>query len=480
MKRLSSIGTALLVLLLLSGAVTAVMAQETDDPFVWIPEELTTELTIQVAYNGQEIFWHFEWPAETPSIYHTMLVYRNGQWERHGTSSVGSTEFGLYEDRLTFLVSPGTVRAFEFQGCYVGCHDGLRFLSNQLDSTTIQAHPLLGETQGRTDLRKYILESREGEVWWDAPWDTVRPVEELQALAEAGVFLDFWHWRSHRGNPIGYSDDQYVLEYRNNDGTRSAYTGNWDAVAGQPLFMFDEEQTGFTALNWDALLNREYTQDDIYYLSENMAIPFDPDHDWQEGDVIPGIWLRTPEGSQAAIQADGRWENGTWRVVLWRDMDTGFATTDHALLEGRTYTIGFAVHKNATGSRWHYISHPQRVGIGVPAEITAIRFSGATPNWDEVPSVTIPLRYPGQITWDWLVSDAHPGASEVRADTRSCASCHGDSSADMLKLAQASVFHEVNPDGFSLNWVLTAVALLAVLGGGTYSALNLFSRKGDK
>jgi hypothetical protein len=480
MKRPSIIGTALLVLLLLSGAVTAVMAQETDDPFVWIPEELTTELTIQAAYNGQQIFWRFEWPAEVPHFSHDTLVYRDGQWQRHGASPVGSQEFGLYEDRLTFLVSPGTVRAFEFQGCYVGCHDGLRFLSNQLDSAAIQAHPLLGETQGRTDLRKYILESREGTVWWDVPWDAVKSADELEALAEASVFLDFWHWRAHRGNPIGYSDDQYVLEYRNNDGTRTAYATNWDADAGQPLFMFDEEQVGFVALNWDRLINREYTQDDVYYLSEDLAAPFDPDRDWQEGDVIPRVWLRTPEGSQASILGDGRWEDGVWRLELQRDMDTGFPTTDHALLEGRTYTIGFAAHKNATGSRWHYISHPQRVGIGTPADITAVRFTGRTPNWDEVPSVTIPLWYPGQITWEWLTSDAHPGAAEVRADTRSCASCHGSEPADVLKLAQASVFHETSPAGIPLNWLLTLIAVLAVLVGGTFSAINLFSGKGKE
>ncbi|MBE2199486.1 MAG: hypothetical protein IAE79_12805 [Anaerolinea sp.] len=464
-------------LLVMIFSITPVRAQESDDSLVRVPDELTTELKIKVAYNGQDIFWLFEWPVDRAHFYHDVVVYQDGDWVRHGASPVGSQEFGLYEDRLTFLVDPGTVQGFATQGCYAACHDQMRFLNDELDEATIAAHPLLGETLGRTDLRKYLADSRTGAEWWDAPWDDIKSPEELEALREAGVFLDFWHWRAHRGGPVGYADDQYVLEFRNNDGTKAAYATNWDADVGQPRFMFDPAQVGFTALNWDRLINFEYTQDDVYYLSTDNTVPFDPDHNWQNGDVIPRRFLQQPEGSQASITADGRWADGVWRLELRRAMDTGFPTTDHALVEGRTYNVGFAIHKNATGSRWHYISHLQKVGIGTPAAISAVRFNGSTPDWNSIPWTTLPMYYPGQITWEWLTSDAHPGAPEMRADSRSCRDCHGEDSAAVFKMAQAAQYHELREGRLSLNWWLTLIGGFVFLFGGTIVALNLSKYK---
>ena len=445
-----------------------------DDPFVAVPDDLDLDLRMKAAYDGEHILWLFEWEA-AGHWYHDMVVFGNGSWTRQGGSQVGEKPFGIYEDRITFLVDPGTVRGFANQGCYVSCHAGSRFLSDQIPPATVQAVP---ELANRSDLRKYIAESRVGDAWWDTPWDTFQSPETLAQLREVGVFLDFWHWRAHRGNPVGYSDDQYVLEYRNNDGSRGAYATNWDAENGRPAFMFDESKVGFAALDWDRMVARGYDQqNDIYYLTEDTAVPFDPDREWRDGDVIPRIVLRQPEGSQAAITADGTWADGTWRVELRRAMDTGYATTDHALLEGRTYNIGFAVHANATGSRWHYVSHPLQVGIGVPADFTVVRFEGDAPDWNAIAWTHVPLFYPGQVTWEWLVSDAHAGAPDVRADTRSCVDCHGESQQAVLKLAQASTSRELRGPASAANRWMTLATLMVLLGGGTTVALTLTSRR---
>ncbi len=437
-----------LTLLIMTGLLFFALAQDYspaefrtgDDPFVSIPMDMTTELKVKVAFNGEDIYWLFE--TASPGYWlHDMSVFRDGAWAREGGSRVGPHPNGIYEDRITFLVDPGTVQGFANQGCYVTCHDGSRFLSNQLASDDIRAHPMLGEAMGRSDLRKYILDSRDGENWWDAAWDAVKSQEVLDHLREVGVFLDFWHWRAHRGNPIGVSDDQYVLHYRNNDGTRSAFTANWDAENSRPAFMFDESKVGFAALDWERMLARGYgQQNDLYYLTEDTAVPFDPDRDWQANDVIPRIILRQPQGAQAAITADGKWADGVWQVELKRAMNTGFPTVDHSLEMGRTYNVGFAVHKNATGSRWHYISHPYRVGIGVPADIMAMPFVTATPNWDDIDWTVVPMFYPAQVTWQWLVDeDVHKGAEAVRADSASCAYCHGATLEEVYDLSEWSI-----------------------------------------
>src|SRR5512134_3022655 len=47
----------------------------------------------------------------------------------------------------------------------------------------------------------------------------------------------------------------------------------------------------------------------------------------------------------------------------------------------------------------------------------------ATIDWSKIPASTIPLFYPGQSSYEWLRSDAHPGAAMVKNDG-ACAACH--------------------------------------------------------
>ena len=462
-------------ILFILSVVGVVQAQE-EPPYV--PDELAFDITVQIAYNDNEIFWRFTWEAQNPGYYHDYLVYNDGAWQRRGDSGDGADPNGLREDRVTFMIEPGTIRAFGTQGCYVGCHDGTTSLSSAFTAEQIAASNF---TISSNEIRKYILESRnqDGE-WWRGDWDNVRPDDELQALREAGVFLDLWHWRAHRSNPIGYSDNQYVLEYRNNDGSRSPFTTNFNSDAGTPNFMFNPEITGFYALNWDALVGGEYSFDDIYYISTDISVEFDPDHAWQNGDTIPRRLLREPDEQSGSVRADGVWENATWTVVLRRSLTDVDETVSHPLVEGRTYNAAFAIHRDAVGSRWHYISQPRTVGIGTPAMLTAVRITGDNPDWDAVPVVSVPVYYPAEITWEWLTSEVHPGAVEVRDNTRSCVSCHGATTNDMIKLSQASVHHERFGSTVQNNWWLTLIALVSVIGGGTFAMLGLFNKRGGQ
>jgi hypothetical protein len=78
--------------------------------------------------------------------------------------------------------------------------------------------------------------------------------ETLAQQLEAGYFLDLWHWRAHRSNPINASDDQYVAEYRHGDSGRSPYFTNWDGEQRQPRLMFDPDATGMRALDWNQVV----------------------------------------------------------------------------------------------------------------------------------------------------------------------------------------------------------------------------------
>jgi hypothetical protein len=55
---------------------------------------------------------------------------------------------------------------------------------------------------------------------------------------------------------------------------------------------------------------------------------------------------------------------------------------------------------------------------------SALAADTATVNWNNVPTKTVTLFYPGQSTYQWLRSSVHPGAAMV-VDGGACLTCHG-------------------------------------------------------
>ncbi len=378
---------------------------------IYIPEELTMPLQVKAAYNGRDMFFRYRWPSDRPGIYHDMLKFEGGKWVRYGGSVPGPQPDGIYEDRVTMLVDDGSVPLFDRYGGYITVGDRMRFFTDEATAKEVKAQPYLGGVRGKKEVGKYLPETRSDVN----DWASVVPESDLAALREAGYFLDLWHWRAHRSNPIDRSDDQFVAEARYGDSGKGPFFTNWDKELGQPKLMFDPAKTGKRALAWDDLIGRELGFDDLYYLREEDAIPFDPALAWVEGDTIPRRVLRRGEGSRSdiAVAGQARWKDGFWDVTLVRAMDTGNPLEDKAMLDKARYSAAFAVHRNATGSRWHYVSLPVSVGLERDAELRAVRFAGATPSWDQ-PWLDVPLFYPGQVSWPMLVDKArHQGAESI-------------------------------------------------------------------
>lgn len=53
--------------------------------------------------------------------------------------------------------------------------------------------------KGQTEVGKHLPETRSD----INNWASVVPESQLAAQRKAGYFLDLWHWRAHRSNPIG-------------------------------------------------------------------------------------------------------------------------------------------------------------------------------------------------------------------------------------------------------------------------------------
>jgi hypothetical protein len=446
------IAIAVVVVSIAIAGVAVVWTASQERKNFFIPEELNSELKVKVAYNDRDVFFRFEWAAEKENVYHDYIHFQGGKWVTTAGSSPGIHPQRLYEDRVSFLLDDGSVRYFDTAGGFVTVHEEMRFLSNQAPAEVVEKHPYIGGKLKQRDVRKYTPETRDGD-----DWRRVRSEEELAALRKAGVFLDLWMWRSHRGNPIGYADDMWVLDYRHSDQGRSAFPDNWDPEKRQPRFMYDPEKVGFVALRWEDVINHKLTQKDLYYLSEESAKSFDPSREWKEGDTIPRRLLRLPDGSRGDIKAKGVWQDGTWRVDMTRLLDTG-NPDDKALRDRRRYAIAFAVHKDYTGSRWHHVSLPLSLGMGVESDIAGHKFNGAEPPWEKIPWITVPLFYPGQITWNWLMSPAHAGAVEL-AEGQACAACHTPQ-----LLGRYAVEHELREESRS-RWYATLMSSAIFIAG---------------
>lgn len=339
----------------------------------------TVKLTIQAAHDGEKLYLRTSWPAKGPGIFHEYAIFKDGKWEEpygshRGNELVRSGKTPpSYEDRFSIMLGDGKgVPAFGKDGCWVTCHNDMRFMPDVAKKDDVQAHPVLGKSgMKKSDIRKYLPESRT--AMSDAGgWDKVKSKEEIAALKDQGVFLDLWQWRANRSNHAKMADDGYVLEYRNSDAGKAMFAGNWDKAKHQPKLMFDPAKNRGRA----ALPLADFQKPKSpHILLDTQAVPFDPKYKFKEGDLIPVYSGVSKSDGSAADNAPvvGTHANGRWTVTWQRKLDTGSPKDDVALMVGGVYPISFAIHEDMTTARWHFVSFPLTLGIGGKgADINAV------------------------------------------------------------------------------------------------------------
>jgi hypothetical protein len=364
---------------------------------IWIPDDLTMPLQLQVAYNDRQVFFHYRWPAQQPHVMTELLRFSNGKWQRELRSPIGPEPDGIYEDRLSMMVDDGKVPEFEHYGGYITVGANMRdFTGSGADA----AHR-----------RKYLPETRSN----PNDWYSIVDERTLEAQRRAGYFLDLWQWRAHLSNPVGRGDDQNVAWFRLFDSGATLYFRNWDPAGSEPRWMFDASRTGYRTLRWEDVKGGRFDFKGPYYLTADAAVPFDPALEWREGDVLPGEVLREPSDSRAdiGVLGQGRWSNGYWDVTLVRALDTGHPDEDKILRDQGVYSVALAVHRDARASRWHYISLPFQVGLGRKADLVAMRTTSAVPDWSRAAVYEATLFYPGQVSWPYLTSAKHAGSRYI-------------------------------------------------------------------
>lgn len=324
------------------------------------------KVTMQAAFDNENVYMKISWPAKEAGAYHEYAVYRDGKWAIYASnrSNPGVASGKLkasYEDRFTIMLGDGkSVPAFNNYGCWATCHNDMRYMPNEAKKADIDAHPILG-TAGmkKEDIRKYIAESRTA-MGPTGGWDKIKSKAEIDALKAKGVLLELWQWRGYRSNPARAADDGYVLEYRNFDAGGNPFFNNWDGGNNQPRFMFDPKKNNGRA----GLTAAQFRSPKAPILSAANRVPYDPKFGWKNGDLMPKYGSDTPKGSAADnAPVVGTWAKGTWTLLWTRKLSTG-NPDDIALKPGGTYPVGLAVHDDHATARFHQVSFPLKLTLG--------------------------------------------------------------------------------------------------------------------
>ncbi len=80
---------------------------------------------------------------------------------------------------------------------------------------------------------------------------------------------------------------------------------------------------------------------------------------------------RVMEGGKALVSAEGKKDGDTWTVTFTRKLTGGEG--DIALVSGKSYNMGFAIHSDHSAGRYHHVSFGYTLGIDTKADITAAK-----------------------------------------------------------------------------------------------------------
>jgi len=332
-------------------------------------------LAVQAAHDSDYLYLRFRWKTQMKreGRMHNMMRFDGKEWKFYGghraqDAVVDGDEPPLYEDRLAIMIDDGKVPLFAQQGCWLTCHDSMRHMPERPDADEVAEHPYLGKLLKKKDVRKFLPASRSDD---EKTWDAVKTPEEIKSLKAAGQFLDLMQWRAARSNPVGMADDGYVLEYRLFDAGKKMFSWNVDKKTMTPKYMFDAKKVGFKALREEDFTDPAKP---TAIIREINAVPYDPNAGFKEGDILPGRLLTTKTSGSAGDNdyARGTWKKGRYTVVFRRKLNTGHPGDDKILKVGGVYTIGLAVHDDNVTTRFHHVSFPLTLGIGVDADIKAV------------------------------------------------------------------------------------------------------------
>jgi hypothetical protein len=214
-----------------------------------------------------------------------------------------------------------TLKGVELKALYDA--DNIYFLAQWVDG-----HNLMGGEAGPTESIMKNLWSHDGESWsksgnedrfaflWDAGDSFGASCANMchsdGIMATSDGNADVWHWKAHRTNPLGLTDDKWwSSSCRGSDAkTISAYSDNINGTGDGPMY------------------SGPITNDNFIIIAEGGSTD-DLGTDINIANTYPGYYLN----ANATNSGESRWDvktvgifddqSGTWTVEFQRAMDTG-------------------------------------------------------------------------------------------------------------------------------------------------------------
>jgi hypothetical protein len=254
-------------------------------------------LKTKSVYTKDDILFLFEWPDKDKSMDKNEWKFKGGKWNKTKAN----------EDRLGVVWEVNRVDKFANKGCAVLCHN----------------------------------ESKNDEEWY-------------YATSSSREKADLWHWKAVRSNPVGYTEDGFVIDNpskevekgRKRDAgskTTKAKNNRTKDKSG-PAYMQDPSKPASIPGS----------------LLVAQAVEIKGSSTFKEGDEIPAYMLYPVwKGSFADIKTKGVWKDGKWTVMMSRKLKTGH-DDDVQFNTRKKYPFGIAVFDNS-GGHSSYNSEPLKL-----------------------------------------------------------------------------------------------------------------------
>lgn len=305
------------------------------------------KLQLQIAHDSRYLHVRARWQGQSnkPARLHNLLKQEDDQWKPIPANTAAEEAFSVMWD-------DGSVPLFASQGCFLSCHLPQ---DNKSAST-----PGVGLIDYLTPLgagnSKYLPASRHGH--------TVRskPIAESELTEQQlqGQFADVWHWRSATSGVLGIMDDGWLLDSHYLDPGEPSVRLNFNPRTGLPIWMFNAEVQGTTALNKLDLIKQEGL---LTLIEGYNTAPFDAAK-IPKGALLPQYYVsKLPSQSSEIQRIEASWDKGLYTLAFKRPLDSGDQETDKTLQTGKIYTFAIAIHDDNSVGRGHFVSFPISISL---------------------------------------------------------------------------------------------------------------------
>ncbi|QSX37711.1 ethylbenzene dehydrogenase-related protein [Shewanella sedimentimangrovi] len=320
-------------------------------------------LQLQIAHDNSFLHVRARWQgqANKPARLHSLLTLENGQWQPLQFNAPAEEAFSIMWD-------DGSIPLFSSQGCFLSCH------------LPQEGKPAKGQGPGLKDYlaavgagnNKFLPASHSGRGTRAKP---LSETELMQQQAE-GQFADVWQWHSATSGVLGIVDDGWLLDSRYQDPGEPSVRLNFNPRTGEPIWMFNPEVQGRSALNKLDLVKQQGL---LTLVEGHNTVPFDAAK-LPKGALLPQYYVSRQQAHSSEIQRiEASWDKGIYTLAFKRPLSTGDSKTDKSLQAGKVYTFAIAIHDDNAEGRGHFVSFPISVSLTpeVDADIISRELSGA-------------------------------------------------------------------------------------------------------